>query len=123
MLDTVAIVGASANRQKYGNKAVRAYHNRGWRVFPVNPHEKKIENLPVYKTLLEIKQPIKRVSVYLPPTAGLKILPQIAAVKPKEVFINPGAESEELIKKAEELKLPIVVSCSILEIGETPAKY
>jgi len=122
-MKSVAIVGASANRQKFGNKAVRAYLHQGWKVFPVNPREKEIEGLPVYKSLNDIKLPIDRVSLYLPPEVGVNILPEISATKPKEVFVNPGAESEALLKTANDLGINVIQACSIIEVGESPSKY
>ena len=37
-MKTVAIIGASSNRAKYGNKALRAYERQGYRVIPINPN-------------------------------------------------------------------------------------
>ncbi|HVR09121.1 MAG TPA: CoA-binding protein [Thermoanaerobaculia bacterium] len=77
-MKTIAVLGASANRQKFGNKCVRAYRDAGYRVFPVNPGEREIEGLPVCRTLAEVPAPIDRISVYLPPALTLSLLPAIA---------------------------------------------
>jgi uncharacterized protein len=120
---TVAIVGASSDRNKYGNKAVRAYLRRGWDVYPVNPRGGPIEGLDAFTKLADIPVAIQRVSLYLPPAIGVALLPDIAALKPQEVLINPGAESPELLARARELRLPVQVACSIVAIGESPADY
>src|SRR5882672_5858064 len=77
-MGTVAILGASANRSKFGNKAVRAFLQQGYTVFPVNPKENLIEGLKVYPNLAALPSRPEMVSVYLPPTTLLKLLPEIA---------------------------------------------
>ena len=120
---TVAVLGASRDRRKYGNKAVRAYVENGFTVFPVNLTESNIEGLKAYPSLDAIAEPVDFVSLYVPPAVGLKMLPAIAAKKPKEVWINPGAESDELIEAAADLHLRTVVACSIVALGLSPADF
>ena len=122
-MSTVAIVGASSNPDKFGNKSVRAYLHRGWTVYPVNPKEDEIEGLKVYKSITDVPQPIDRVSLYLPPPVLMKALEAIAAVKAKEVFFNPGTDSPEVIQKAEELGINTIAACSIVDIGLSPAQF
>lgn len=120
---TVAVLGASADRSKYSNKAVRAYQRQGWEVYPVNPKGGEIEGLRVFTSVDEIPGPIDRMTVYLPPPVGLKALPAIAKARPGELYINPGAESEELVSKARELGLSPILACSIIEIGASPGQF
>ncbi len=120
---TVAVIGASADRAKFSNKAVRAYLRQGWEVYPVNPKGGTIEGLTVYTSPKDIAAPIDRITLYLPPAVGVQALPDIAAVKPKEFFVNPGAESEELIEKARSLGLEPILACSIVDIGVSPAAF
>lgn len=123
MAQTVAVLGASADRSKYSNKAVRAYAKKGWKVFPVNPKGGEIEGLPVVTSIEQIAEKIDRVTLYLPPKVGVETLPAIARAKPGEFYVNPGAESEELVAKAKELGLEPLLACSIIEIGATPAQF
>lgn len=118
--ESIAIIGASKDRNKYGNKAVRAYLTRGFTVYPINPREDDIEGLKVYRSILDIPGPVDKVSLYVPPEIGIKLLDEIVQKGVKEVFINPGAESEELLKKVEELGLNWVIACSIRAIGINP---
>lgn len=122
-MKTVAIIGASNKREKYGNKAVRAYVRQGWRVYPVNLKESKIEGLTAYHNIADIPGAIDRVSMYVPPAMGLQIIEEIAKKLPKEVFFNPGSESEELVAKSKKLGLKVVQACSIINIGETPSDF
>ncbi len=122
MKKTVAVIGASNDRNKYGNKAVRAYLRQGFAVYPVNPGETEIEGLPSYKTISEVPVRPERVSMYLPPAVGLKLLPAIAAKGCDELWLNPGSESEEVLDEARRLGLNVIQACSILDIGLSPAK-
>lgn len=120
---TVAIVGASADRAKYGNKSIRAHLRAGWTVYPVNPKGGMIEGLKVYRTLADIPVPLDRVSLYLPPELGLRVLPDVKLVSPAEFFVNPGAESEELVAAARELGLDPILACSIVDVGLRPEQF
>jgi predicted CoA-binding protein len=121
-MPTVAILGASADRSKYGNKAVRAFLARGYTVYPVNPKGGQIEGLPACKSLSEIPPDVKlnRISVYLPPAIGLKTLPEIAQRGCDELWLNPGSESDELVAAAERQGLNVVQACSIVGVGMSP---
>ena len=124
-MPTVAILGASADRSKFGNKAVRAFLARGYIVYPVNPKGGEVEGLPVRHSLADIPPDVKldRISVYLPPAVGLKMLPQIAARGCAELWLNPGSESDELVAAAEKAGLNVIQACSIVAIGESPHEY
>ena len=120
---SVAVIGASQDRRKYGNKAVRAYAENGYTVFPVNPNEATIEGLKAYPKLDAITEPIDFVSLYVPPAIGIRLLPAIAAKEPKELWLNPGSESDELIETAADLHLRVIVACSIVALGLDPHDF
>lgn len=120
---SVAVVGASADRSKYSNKAVRAYVRHGWDVYPVNPKGGAIEGLATVPSVDKIAAKIDRVTLYLPPQLGIQALPGIAQAKPDEFFVNPGAESEALMAEARKLGLEPILACSIIEIGASPGEF
>ncbi len=121
-MKTVAIIGASSDRSKYGNKAVRAYVQQGYQVYPVNPNEKEIEGLPVFSSIREVPSRPERVSVYVRPEVVLKLLPDIAAKGCDELWLNPGTESEAVLAETERLGLTVVQACSIVDVGVSPAR-
>jgi predicted CoA-binding protein len=119
-MPAVAIIGASNTKEKYGNKAVRAYVRQGWTVYPVNPNESEVEGLKAYRSITDIPGPVDRASLYLPPSIGIDVLDDVKTKGVTDLWVNPGAESDALIAKAERLGLQATFACSIVDIGERP---
>ena len=120
---TVAILGASRDRTKFGNKSVRAHLQQGYEVFPVNPHGGTIEGLLAYPDLASVPAgPLDRVSVYVPPEIGIRLLEEIKARNPSEVWLNPGSDSPALVARAEALGLTVIRACSIVDVGMSPSE-
>ncbi len=122
MKKTVAIIGASADRSKYGNKAARAFQQQGYTVYPVNPRETEIEGLPAFKSIRDVPVRPEMISVYVPPPVLLKILPDIAAKGCDELWLNPGTESDEVLAEAGRLGLKVIQACSIVGVGVSPGR-
>ena len=123
---TIAVLGASKDHRKYGNKCVRAYLDEGWEVFPVNRRESEIEGRKVFARLADVgadrvgagrvgadRVDLDRVSVYLPPAVTLGLLGEIAAAKAGEVWLNPGSADRAVLDGARELGINAVAACSI----------
>ena len=117
---TVAVIGASNNRDKFGNKALRAFRQQGYTVIPINPNEAEVEGLKTYASVLDVPGAIDMASLYVPPHIGEQVIGEIAQKGIAEVWLNPGTESDELIAKAESLGLPIIQACSIVNVGVSP---
>jgi predicted CoA-binding protein len=113
---TIAILGASSDRNKFGNKAVCAFQAQGYTVYPVNPKEKEIEGLPAFPNISAVPVRPQMVSVYLPPPVLLKVLPEIAAKGCDELWLNPGTESDEVVAEARRLGLNVIQACSIVSL-------
>lgn len=122
-MKTIAVVGASGDRRKYGNKCVRAYLHAGYEVYPVNPRETEVEGLAVYPRLQDVPGELDRISVYLPPPVTLEVLPDIAEKGAREVWFNPGAADGRVLEEARRRELPVRNGCSIVDIGLSPAMF
>lgn len=120
MSRVVAVIGASSDRTKFGNKAVRAFANQGYAVVPIHPREEQIEGLKAYKSVLDVPGAIDMATMYVAPAVGMRVIEEVAQKGIKEVWLNPGADSPELADRARELGLRTVVACSILGVGESP---
>jgi len=120
MSRVVAVIGASSDRTKFGNKAVRAFANQGYAVVPIHPREEQIEGLKAYASVLDVPGAIDMATMYVAPAVGMRVIEEVAQKGIKEVWLNPGADSPELADRARELGLRTVVACSILGVGESP---
>src|SRR5581483_9550887 len=119
-MKTVAIIGASNDRSKFGNKSVRAHLQEGFTVYPVNPKEAEVEGIPAYKTIADVPGRPDRISLYVPPPIVLKLLPDIAAKGCNELWLNPGTESDEVLQEAKRFGLNVIQACSIVALGVSP---
>jgi predicted CoA-binding protein len=122
-MKSVAVIGASNDRNKYGNKAVRAFRARGYTVYPVNPREASVEGVAAFKSVLDVPVRPEMVSVYVQPEVLLKLLPEIAAKGCDELWLNPGTESDENLAEAQRLGLDVIQACSIIGVGMSPADF
>ena len=120
MLDenTWAVVGASTNRQKFGYKVLKRLMDKGYKVYPVNPNYKEIDGIKCYPALGDLPELPGAVSVIVPPAAGLVLLEEAAGLGIKKLWFQPGAESDEIMEKAEKLGLELVYNrCVLIELG------
>lgn len=123
MAKVVAVVGASANRQKFGNKAVRAFRAAGYDVVPINPTANDIEGLTAYASVLDVPRAIDMATVYVPPATAVQLLPEFAQKQIGEVWLNPGADDDDVVAAARRLGLHVIVACSIIGAGQNPRNF
>lgn len=120
---TVAVVGASSGRYKFGNKALRAFQSQGYRVIPINPNESEVEGIPTYASVLEVPGPIDMATVYVQPDVTLRLLDEFQQKQIPEIWINPGAENDEVMAEARRRRLNAIFACSIVGIGRSPSEF
>lgn len=122
-MKTVAVIGASSNREKWGNIAVRAFLQQGYTVYPVNPNEPEVEGLKTYPGIKDVPVRPNKITVYIPPQRLVKILPDIAERGCDELFLNPGTESDAVLAECDRLGLNAIQACSIIAIGASPHSF
>jgi predicted CoA-binding protein len=122
MAKTVAVIGASSNRYKFGNKALRAFAQQGFTVLAINPNETQIEGYPTYASVLDVPGTIDMATVYVPPDVGLQVVEELARKGVGEVWLNPGADGDEVVDRARKLGLKTIQACSIMAIGGRPGR-
>ena len=93
---SIALIGASNNRSKYGNKIYRDLRNKGYKVTPINPKEKKIEGDRAYSSIEEMKELPDIANFVVPPPVAMKIAQNITKLGIKHLWFQPGSESKEL---------------------------
>src|SRR5262245_40953518 len=117
---TCAVIGDVLNREKWANKSLRAHQMAGYRCFGVHPNGGGVEGLPIYTSVSQIPERLNRITVYLRPSLALAALDEIAKKGCDELWLNPGVESPEVIKRAEALGFSVRTGCSIIDVGVSP---
>ena len=146
-MKTVAVVGASRDRRKFGNKAVRGFLHAGCTVVPIyvppeigerivaevarkripvlwlNPHDDEIEGLRSYPSVLDFPLDIDMATFYVPPEIGERIVDEVARKRIPVLWLNPGSDGPGVVRRAREVGLEPTVGCSLVAHGESPARY
>ena len=113
-----AVVGASRDRAKYGNKVLRAYLQNDREVYPVNPNSEAVEGLETFPDLASLPQPVHGISVITKPDVTESIVEQAAELGVKNIWMQPGAESEKAAKRAEQLGMIVIAGgpCALVTL-------
>jgi len=114
-----AVAGASTNRAKYGNKVLRCYLQNDKSVYAVHPRETEIEGVACYPDLASLPEKVHGLSVITPPEVTEQLVEKAAEAGITHVWMQPGAESPEATRKAEELGLNVIAggACLLVALG------
>jgi len=114
-----AVVGASSDPTKYGNRVLRAYQQRGEEVYPINPRADSIEGLKAYGSLGALPVKVRGVSIITPPAITERVVEEAAQAGAEFVWMQPGAESPEAVRKAQALGLKVIANgpCYLVVAG------
>ena len=114
-----AVVGASSDRDKYGNKVLRCYQQHGMEVFPINPRADQIEGLQAYPSLAALPKPVKGLSIITPPKVTEAVVKEAIAAGVKAIWMQPGAESAAAVAEAEAAGLDVIANgaCILVVVG------
>ncbi len=99
---TIALVGATDNESKYGHTIFLDLKRKGYRVYPVNPRRDTVQGEKAYSKLADIPEPPTIVNFVIPPRFTLHVLKQCLELGLMNVFIQPGAESPEVMEFIQE---------------------
>jgi predicted CoA-binding protein len=114
-----AVVGASRDRRKYGNKVLRCYLQHGLEVFVVNPSATEVEGVPSVPSLRRLTTPVRGISVITPPTVTERIIEDAPAAGAELAWMQPGAESAAAVDRAGALGLTVISGgpCILVALG------
>ena len=114
-----AVVGASPDRSKYGNKVLRCYRQHGRDAVPVHPKETTVEGLDAYPSLTAIPGGVEAVSVITPPAVTEKVVEEAGKLGIRDLWMQPGAESDAAIRRARELGMNVIAGgpCLLVALG------
>lgn len=116
-MKTVAVLGASTNPEKYGHRAVVAFGEHGFTVWPVNPRATEVAGTACHAGVDALPGRPDVATAYLPPALLLEVLPAVAELGCDELWLNPGTDTPEVIAHARELGLNAVVGCSLVALA------
>ena len=113
------VVGASTNRQKYGNKVLRCYLQNGRKAIPVNPNEPEIEGIPCAATISDLPPDALSISMITPPAVTAKLVPLAIEKGIKNIWMQPGAEHPEAVALCRERGINVIAdgSCLLVVLG------
>ncbi|KTD35630.1 CoA-binding protein [Legionella moravica] len=114
-----AVIGASSNRDKYGNKVLRCYIQHGKKVYPVNPHEAQIEGLAVVSNISELPDDVQSISIITPPPITELCVNEAINKGIKNIWMQPGAESERAIDSCRINQINVIAKgpCILVVLG------
>ena len=116
-MNTVAIVGASTNPERYSHQAVLRFAAAGWIVYPVHPSGLAVAGHACWKDLRSLPGRPNLVCMYVNPVAGAAMLDDIVACAPELLWLNPGADGEPLASAARERGLAVCEACVLVALS------
>ncbi|MDD2899912.1 MAG: CoA-binding protein [Desulfuromonadaceae bacterium] len=113
------VVGASSNRDKYGNKVLRCYLQNGRNAVPVNPNDAEIEGIPCAATISDLPADALSISMITPPAVTAKLVPLAIEKGIRNIWMQPGAEHPEAVALCHERGVNVIAdgSCVLVVMG------
>jgi len=113
------VVGASAQRHKFGNKVLRCYLQNGYRAIPVNPNEQQIEGVPCVAGISDLPPDVKSISMITPPAVTEQLVPVAIEKGITGIWMQPGSESPAAVKLCREKNINVIAdgSCVLVVLG------
>ncbi|SRR5688572_29092220 len=111
---TIAVVGATDNEKKYGSVIYRDLKRKGYRVFPVNPHRDTVDGDQAHATVADLPVAPDIIDLVVPPEVGLKVVRQALDIGYDRIWVQPGAESPELLRLLQESDAEYIANACIM---------
>ena len=117
--EAFGVIGASANREKFGNKVLRVYLQHNRKAIPVNPKVKEIEGIPCVEGVEELPSNVKSISVITPPHVTEQMVEKAIAMGIENIWMQPGAESAAAVEKCRKHNINVIAdgSCILVVLG------
>ena len=114
MAETVVILGASINPDRYAYKAQLALIENGHTAVPVNPRYDQIDGIQCYPELKSLELNIDTITIYVKPAILRNMTEDIIHVNPRRVIFNPGAECREVSARLESAGIKVQNACTLV---------
>lgn len=110
----VVIIGASNNPERYSHKALLLLRRHGHQVVPVHPKLAEIEGIKVVPDVSDITGPVDTVTMYVGAAISAGLTEKLAALRPRRVIFNPGAENAVLARALEKAGIVCEEACTLV---------
>ena len=110
-----AIVGVSRSGKKFGNAIYTELKARGFQMAVVHPELTEIDGETCYKNLGELAGKVDGLVICVSPRQAGQVLRDAAQAGIKQIWLQQGAQSTEVLATARELGLsPITGKCILM---------
>ena len=121
--NSIALVGASNNPKKYGNKILLDLLEKGHIVYPINKNESQIEGLKSYKNVSDLPSLPSIINFVVPPNEGIEVTKDLVKKGYDNFWYQPGAESIEISNFLESNKKNFIDDKCIMVVTKLSANY
>jgi len=112
--ETVVIIGASNNPERYSHRALLLLRKYGHEVVPVHPKLAEIEGIPVVADLGLISGPVDTVTMYVGEAISSGLQDKLITLKPRRIIFNPGAENAPLADALQKAGIACEEACTLV---------
>jgi predicted CoA-binding protein len=111
----IAVVGVSRSGKKFGNTACAELQRRGYQVFVVHPEAREIDGQRCYPNLTALQGQVDGVLVCVPSTQAEAVMREAVQIGLKNIWLQQGAESPEVLAAAQGLGvMPVSGKCILM---------
>lgn len=112
-----AVAGSFRNEQKVAYKIFRNLKLKGYEVYPVNPNVKEVDGVKCYPSIKDLPVVVDVVNLVTPPEVSLEIVKQCVEKGINMVWLQPGAENEEVINFCKENNIKVIHNTCIMMVN------
>lgn len=121
-LPALAVIGVSRNSNKFGSIVYRDMKAKGYPIHAVNPNTNELDGSPVYADVQHLPAGVAGLILVVPPAQSVLVVQQAAAAGIRQIWLQPGAESPEVVRFCQEHgMIAIVGECIMMHAG--PHKF
>lgn len=113
-MENVVVIGASANEERYSNKAIKMLAEYGHNPIPVALAAEDILGRKVYQSAGDVLEPVDTVTIYVGPKHQDAALAQILKLHPKRVIFNPGTENPAHYERLKAAGITVLEACTLV---------
>lgn len=106
------VIGASENRNRYSNLAIKRLLNDNHEVVAIGRSNAKINEVLI-STKLQHHDNIDTVTLYVNAKHQKEYYDYVISLKPRRVIFNPGTENPEFYKILKEHNIHFEVACTL----------